>query len=183
LLEKIHAEGPIDEMTHQLNIATIKMFTDAAKINDQDAELQTVLGVLHHINRDFQNSISAFTAAVKLQPSNPELWNKLGAAIANGGCHEDATRFYVQALQLRPNYLRAQVNYGTAYYNLGAYHKAYPILNTILTSSDAKLSKTPQPHLWPMLRQSLSMCQLSALADAVMMRDIDLLKKAMQETG
>jgi peroxin-5 len=184
ILLKIENEGPLLEYTNALNEPTIQMFNSAAVINREEPELLTVIGLLHLINQDYQSSIASFTEAIKLQPNNPELWNRLGAVIANSGRALEAPQFYKQALSLRPNYIRAKVNCSQAYINTQMYHRAYPILlDVILNAPDALHSSTPHPHLWPQLRQCFDFCGMPELSDAAMMRDIDVLKTAMENQG
>lgn len=186
IINTIRQEGPSEALTEELNRATITMFLDAAKISDKtDPELQTVLGLLHLINGDYPSSIASFTSALAVQPNNAELWNRLGAVIANSGRHSDAPNFYKQALHLRPNYLRAKVNCAQAHVNIQQYHLAYPIfLDIIFNSPDSTNSEnSPHPHLWPILKQCFQFCGMPQLADAAQTRDVGILKHAMDENG
>ena len=52
------------------------------------------------------------------------MWNKLGAALANGGQSEKAVDAYYHALTLSPGFVRARYNLGISCYNLSAYKQA-----------------------------------------------------------
>jgi len=55
---------------------------------------QTVLGMLFHISSDYDKAIDEFKKAVELRPTDPTLWNKLGATQANSARSADAVSAY-----------------------------------------------------------------------------------------
>lgn len=54
-----------------------------AATDPQDFEVCVALGVLHHLGRQYGAAITSFEQALKLQPQDYSLWNKLGATLAN----------------------------------------------------------------------------------------------------
>jgi peroxin-5 len=49
------------------------MFQKAAAHRPADADVRTVLGVLHHISGDYDDAVAAFEAAVAIRPDDPFL--------------------------------------------------------------------------------------------------------------
>jgi peroxin-5 len=70
--------------------------------------------VLYFIKRDFEISVGLFDRALKLDPSNYSLWNKMGASLAHLGRPDEAIHCYHKALDIKPNYVRVWVNLGIA---------------------------------------------------------------------
>merc|ERR1712137_49934 len=90
----------------------------------------TVLGVLWNLTREYEHAENAFKEALKLDPENPSLWNKLGATQANSSrpdgskdavyanrkMYDIAAKYYLKALSLHPqpnhiwSYLRLTLN-------------------------------------------------------------------------
>ncbi|KAG2310700.1 hypothetical protein Bca52824_022257 [Brassica carinata] len=99
-------------------------------MNPEDADVHIVLGVLYNLSREFDRAITSFQTALRLKPNDYSLWNKLGATQANSVHSADAIsayqqvlfnqklakvslsdcRVYWQALDLKPNYVRAWTN-------------------------------------------------------------------------
>jgi tetratricopeptide (TPR) repeat protein len=48
----------------------VRLFERVVASAPQDAELQLALGVLHHLNRRFDNAIAAFQRALELRPGD-----------------------------------------------------------------------------------------------------------------
>ena len=87
-----------------------------------DADVQSALGVLFNINHDFQKAIDCFQTAVSVRPNDFQIWNKLGATLANSGEPEKAMEAYYNALQINQNYIRARYNLAIACMQIGQYH-------------------------------------------------------------
>ncbi|CAF4587960.1 unnamed protein product [Rotaria sp. Silwood1] len=92
--------------------------------NDIDSDLQVCLGVLFHLPGDYDKAAECFNTAVLAKPDDALLWNKLGAALANGGQSEKAVDAYYHALSLSPGFVRARYNLGISCFNLSAYKQA-----------------------------------------------------------
>ena len=125
---------------------------EAALRSPRDADLQTVLGVLHSLQRDYDAALAAFSAALALKPEDYSLWNKLGATRANSARSGEAIEAYRRALELKPNYVRAWCNMGIAYANQGAYPQSVAYYLRALSLNPASDS------IWGYARISLQCC-------------------------
>lgn len=161
------SHGPVDSVLHE---QVMKMFVEAASMAPQDADLQTVLGVLYHISGDYDKAIHAFDTAVQIRPQDPYLWNKLGATQANSSRSDQALRAYEKALELKPNYVRAHANRAIAFANQGLHREACSAyLKTLSLNTNAE-------HLWSYLRISLTHIDRDDLIDLTSRRDPNLFR-------
>lgn len=71
--------------------------------------------MLYFIKRDYEISVGLFDRALKIDPTNYSLWNKMGAALAHLGRPDEAIDCYHRALEIKPNYVRVWVNLGIAH--------------------------------------------------------------------
>lgn len=162
-----------DDLTSRLN----RIANDAP----HDPDVFIVLGILHNLNRDYTSAAVSFRHAVSLRPNVPNLWNKLGATLANGGQNEDALRAYRKAVDLQPALVRAWVNVGTAYSNQGEFFKAIRYyLKAIVISQESADDKghslglagdESMLHVWGYLRSTLIAMSRSDLLHLVESRD------------
>lgn len=75
-----------------------RLFTEAAQMSPEDADVHIVLGVLYNLSREFDKAIESFQTALKLKPRDYSLWNKLGATQANSVQSADAILAYQQVI-------------------------------------------------------------------------------------
>lgn len=75
-------------------------------------DLLQALGVVSFIDRDYDFALKSFQKSLNLDPSNHLMWNKFGAALIHVSQPELARKAYQQALELKPNYVRAWINLG-----------------------------------------------------------------------
>ena len=71
--------------------------------------------MLHFIAREYHQSVVLFDEALKYNPENYALWNKLGATLAHLGRTDEAVDAYHRALELKPTFVRVWVNLGIAH--------------------------------------------------------------------
>ena len=111
-----------------------------------------IFAVCHpdNVNRDYEAAANAFRRALETRPNDYELWNKLGATLANGNRSEKALPAYQRALELRPRYARAWLNMAISYSNLHNYEEAARCYLQTLSLNPAAL------HCWSYLRIALS---------------------------
>lgn len=102
----------------------LDLYNSAIEQAPKDADLHTVLGVLHNISKNYDQAIEHFKSALELRPGEYSLWNKLGATLANSNSPKEAVHAYRSALQLKPNYVRSWINLGIAYANLKRHEEA-----------------------------------------------------------
>jgi len=112
------------------------MFIKAAQLSPSgdmmDPDVQVGLGVLFYGADEYEKAIDCFEAAlastehgVSNQKQNRHLlWNRLGATMANSGRSEEAIEAYQNALDLRPNFVRARYNLGVSCINMSVYPEA-----------------------------------------------------------
>ncbi|CAM8984924.1 unnamed protein product [Rhodiola kirilowii] len=180
-----YRELAFQEPSNSLHYADVaNLFSEAAKLAPDDADVHIVLGVLYNLSREFDNAIEAFGTALKLRPRDYSLWNKLGATQANSVHSADAILAYQQdsykhillfvgeqALDLKPNYVRAWVNMGIGYANQGSYEES-------IRYYVRALAMNPKAdNAWQYLRISLSNSPRTDMLQACNDRNIDLLQK------
>ncbi|GER52742.1 peroxisomal targeting signal 1 receptor [Striga asiatica] len=148
-----------------------RLFSDAAKLSPDDADVHIVLGVLYNLSREYDKAIDAFQTALKLKPRDYSLWNKLGATQANSVQSSDAILAYQQALDLKPNYVRAWANMGISYANQGMYE------DSIRYYVRALAMNPKADNAWQYLRISLSCASRNDMLEACDSRNLDILQK------
>jgi len=161
--------GPVPPDSSQGLSHVMRLFRAAADVAPGDAELQVAMGVLHHLARQYDAAIAAFEGALKLQPQDYSLWNKLGATLANNARSSEAIHAYQRALDLKPNYMRAWTNMGISFANVGEYEKSARFYVRALQLNPSA------PHLWGYLRTSLSCAGLLDFMPQVEAQDIGAL--------
>jgi len=72
----------------------------------------------------WQDSLTLFTHAVKVNPESPIGRNKLGLALACRGNHTEAIRQLTEALRLKPDYAEAHANIGLAFNEQARFQEA-----------------------------------------------------------
>ncbi|XP_068001177.1 PEX5-related protein isoform X6 [Melanerpes formicivorus] len=162
------------------------LYLEAAHQNGDmiDPDLQTGLGVLFHLNGEFNRAIDAFSAALTVRPEDYTLWNRLGATLANGDRSEEAVEAYTRALEIQPGFIRSRYNLGISCINLGAYREAVSNFLTALSlqRKSRNLQQVPHPalsgNIWAALRIALSMMDQPELFQAANVGDLDILLRA-----
>ncbi|XP_008642717.2 PREDICTED: PEX5-related protein isoform X11 [Corvus brachyrhynchos] len=162
------------------------LYLEAAHQNGDmiDPDLQTGLGVLFHLNGEFNRAIDAFTAALTVRPEDYTLWNRLGATLANGDRSEEAVEAYTRALEIQPGFIRSRYNLGISCINLGAYREAVSNFLTALSLQRKSRNQQQVPHpalsgnIWAALRIALSMMDQPELFQAANVGDLDILLRA-----
>ena len=117
-----------------------------------DPDLQIGLGLLFYASSSYEQARDCFRAALSVRPDDWQLWNRLGATLANGGNPELATEAYHKALELRPTFTRAIYNLSVSCLNLGAHHEAAEhLLSALALQRTQTLPDTPGSVPTPML--------------------------------
>ena len=113
------------------------------------------------------------------------LWNKLGAALANGGQSEKAVDAYYHALTLSPGFVRARYNLGISCFNLSAYKQAVEHFLTALKQQSDGIG--PQgthvqmsENIWRTLAIAIGHLQRPDLEQSIATRDLSKLLREFQ---
>jgi tetratricopeptide (TPR) repeat protein len=77
-----------------------------------------------HQVRFWRNSVSLFSRALAVDPSNYYASSDLGVALQDAGRKSEALAAFTRALEINPNYGKGLFNLGIAQEKMGHYHKA-----------------------------------------------------------
>jgi peroxin-5 len=131
------------------------------------ADILEALGVVYNVSRDYDAAVDAFEKACQLRSNDYQLWNKLGATLANSNKSDQALLQYSKALQIKPRYARAWLNKAISHSNLEQYHDAARCyLQTLSLNPSAT-------HCWSYLRIALSCAEQWDLIPAAAAQDLD----------
>jgi peroxin-5 len=172
------AQSPFEEV-QQLLLHALENSINAATGGGQAdhntlADIYTALGVVYNVSRDYDAAIASFRAALSHRPANDDyqLYNKLGATMANHNLSDEALEQYRQALAIRPKYARAWLNTAISHANLQHYVEASTCYLQALTLNPAAT------HCWSYLRVSIHCAERDDLIPLVMERNLQALRSA-----
>jgi len=147
-------------------------FIEAAQMRGDriDPDVQTALGLIFNLSMDYDKAIDCFKAALSARPEDYQLWNKLGATLANSNHSDEALGCYYEALRIKPSYVRARANLGISYMALKDYPKAAQyFLGAIEMHPEAK-------HIWTNLQMVFMSMERPDLLDKAAEARTDLFK-------
>ena len=157
-------ESAFDEVRSMLEAALAFDPTDAGDIYE-------ALGVIYNVVKDYDAAVDAFRKALESRPDDHQLWNKLGATLANGSRSEQALPTYHQSLKLKPRYARAWLNMAISHSNLQDHDEAARCYLQTLSLNPAAT------HCWTYLRMSLSSSERWDLLPLVFERNLSGFKE------
>lgn len=148
-----------------------------------DADIQIALAVLMNTNEAYEKAKDCFTTALAVRPDDWQLYNRVGATLANSGQPAEALEYYYRALELNPTYIRARFNLGISCINLRRYNEAAQHILDALALQESDSVRNPDGSedirgitstaLWDSLKTcSLHLGRLD-LATICDQRDID----------
>ena len=71
------------------------------------AQVLEAMGIICNVSREYGDAVNYFQAAIHYRKDDYQLWNKLGATLANNNQSDEALHAYRQALSIKPKYARA----------------------------------------------------------------------------
>eukprot|EP01147_Barroeca_monosierra_P002736 gene2736-5607_t len=157
----------------------VDLYHRAIKLcSEVDPDLQIGLGILQHMSGNYNRAIDCFELALSKRPNDFQLWNKLGASLANGDRSAEAVDVYRRAIELRPGFIRGMYNIGISCINLKAYEQAVEHFLTALQlqSSNNQTSTTMSQTIWHSLRMALMILEKYDLASLTFQQDVSLFK-------
>lgn len=145
---KFHGlEIQVDEYSDGSLMDEVMQLMLQARAHDQnDSDVQVVLGVLYNVSKDYDAAVESFKSATISRPDEYALWNKIGATLANSARSAEAIPAYHRALELKPRYARGWLNLGISHANLGNYEEATKCYLQALSLN------TRADHIWSYLR-------------------------------
>lgn len=140
-----------------------------------DEDLQIALGVLFNGKEEYEKASDCFGTALSVRPSDPILFNRLGATLANNGKADEAIEYYLRALELLPSYVRARYNLSISLINLGNYIESIEHLLIGLETQveDQGSSGVTSEVLWQTLEINCSLIQRMDLMESCQIKDLN----------
>ncbi|TFY80890.1 hypothetical protein EWM64_g3121 [Hericium alpestre] len=174
-------KAPADESFEELIGCLIAMARSEAAAGQLDADIQVALAVLLNTNEDYGKAQDCFRAALSVRPEDWQLYNRVGATMANSGRADEAISYYYRALELNPAYIRARFNLGISCINLRRYEEAaHHILDALIlqdsdstSTSDSAIRGVTCSALWDSLRTAALYMQRADLASLCDTQDLD----------
>ena len=89
-------EFPQHELTNidDLRFFANKLYMEALSRNTKDGTLLNALGVLKYLDRDYKTAEVYWIQAMRENPTDHQLWNRIGACKHNLGFYDEAIPFY-----------------------------------------------------------------------------------------
>jgi peroxin-5 len=144
-----------------------EMLQTALEFDPADAaDVHEALGVIYNVIKDYDAAAESFRKALESRPDDYQLWNKLGATLANGSQSDQALPAYHKALSIKPKYARAWLNMAISHSNLQDHNEAARCYLQTLSLNPAA------SHCWTYLRMSLSSKERWDLLPLVFSRDL-----------
>lgn len=158
------SDSAFEEVRNMLEAALVFDPTDATDVHE-------ALGVIYNVIKDYDAAARSFRKALETRPDDYQLWNKLGATLANGSQSDQALPAYHRALQIKPKYARAWLNLAISHSNLQDHDEAARCyLQTLSLNPRAT-------HCWTYLRMAFSSKERWDLLPLVFSRDLAGLQK------
>jgi peroxin-5 len=149
-----------------------RLLLSALDFDSTDAgEVYEALGVIYNVNKDYDAAVDSFRKALEARPDDYQLWNKLGATLANGSHSEEALPAYHKALQIKPKYARAWLNMAISHSNLQDHTEAARCYLQTLSLNPAAA------HCWTYLRMALSCSEQWDLLPLVFSQDLSAFRE------
>ncbi len=104
--------------------AAIANYTEALKLNPQNALTYYQRGNSYYSQRAYEKAIKDYTAAIKIKPNYNDAYYQRGLIYYQLNDNEKAITDLTQTLRINPNYTNAYNKRGQIYYKIGDYKNA-----------------------------------------------------------
>jgi peroxin-5 len=158
----------------------VRVFLQAARSTaaTPDADVQIALGLLFNMSHEYDKAVDCFQSATLVRNDDYLLWNKLGATLANSSRSSEALGAYNRALDLKPSYVRANINLGIALLNLERYPESasqFLRVQQHLQSGSGNSMRT-QEGVWNKLKTVFLAMERYELLELCNSRNVDLFR-------
>jgi peroxin-5 len=166
------------ENSEQSALMKLKSLLNRAKEFDEkngnvekSVDVLETLGVVCNVTREYEEGVQCLQAAANARPENYQLWNKLGATLANSNRSEEAQHAYHKALTIKPKYARSWLNLAISHSNLQNFDEsARCYLQTLSLNPGAT-------HVWSYLRIALTCSEKWDLLPIAASQDLESFKQ------
>ena len=141
-------EGALYQLKSLLNQA--KDYDELNGNVENSVDVLEALGVVCNVTREFEEGAEYFRTATRLRPDDYQLFNKLGATLANSSRSNEAQDAYQRALAIKPKYARAWLNMAISHSNLQNHDEAARCYLQALSLNPGAV------HVWSYLRIALT---------------------------
>ncbi|MEW6382005.1 MAG: tetratricopeptide repeat protein [bacterium] len=117
----IHLAGTYEE-TGKIELA-VKEYKSALRVKALP-EIYLNLGNIHYKLRQYEEAISVYQKALRMDPNRVEVYNNLGLALERKGDSQEAAAWYQKAIRLDSRFLPPYINLGAFYRSAGKYDMA-----------------------------------------------------------
>jgi peroxin-5 len=134
---------------------------------ENSVDVLEALGVVCNVTREFDEAVESFRTASTLRPDGYQLFNKLGATLANSNRSDEAQDAYQSALAIKPKYARAWLNMAISHSNLHNHEEAARCYLQALSLNRGAV------HVWSYLRIALTCSEKWDLLPLAASQDLD----------
>ena len=104
----------------------------AYELNPGLAEANLGRGWAYFYKEDLEKASKSFKQALEIDPDSPLINSDVGVFLVSVGLYQQSLRYYDQAIQIEPYYLRAYELSSPSYWYIGEYEKGYEMIERAL---------------------------------------------------
>jgi len=104
----------------------------AYELNPGLAEANLGRGWAYFYKEDLEKASKSFKQALEIDPDSPLINSDVGVFLVSVGLYQQSLRYYDQAIQVEPYYLRAYELSSPSYWYIGEYEKGYEMIERAL---------------------------------------------------